>query len=51
MAIDFSLPDDALGYSADTKLESMLRQARSARLVDGTDEVHLTQICRLELLF
>ncbi len=36
----------ALGYSTDTRLESMLRQARSARLVDGADEVHLTQICR-----
>lgn len=36
----------ALGYSQDTRLESMLRHARSARLVDGADEVHLTQICR-----
>ena len=36
----------ALGYSTDTELESMLRHARSARLVDGADEVHLTQICR-----
>jgi acyl-CoA dehydrogenase len=36
----------ALGYSTDTRLESMLRHARSARLVDGADEVHLTQICR-----
>jgi len=34
----------ALGYSTDTPLESMLRHARSARLVDGADEVHLQQI-------
>jgi acyl-CoA dehydrogenase len=34
----------ALGYSTDTPLERMLRHARSARLVDGADEVHLTQI-------
>jgi len=36
----------ALGYSTDTELESMLRHARSARLVDGADEVHLSQIGR-----
>ncbi len=36
----------ALGYSTDSELESMLRHARSARLVDGADEVHLTQIAR-----
>ena len=36
----------ALGYSTDTPLESMLRHARSARLVDGADEVHLSQIAR-----
>jgi len=36
----------ALGYSTDTELESMLRHARSARLVDGADEVHLSQIAR-----
>ena len=36
----------ALGYSSDTPLESMLRHARSARLVDGADEVHMTQIAR-----
>jgi acyl-CoA dehydrogenase len=36
----------ALGYSTDTPLESMLRHARSARLVDGADEVHLEQISR-----
>src|SRR3989441_5416957 len=29
----------ALGYSTDTPLERMLRHARSARLVDGADEV------------
>jgi acyl-CoA dehydrogenase len=34
----------ALGYSTDTPLERMLRHARSARLVDGADEVHLSQI-------
>jgi acyl-CoA dehydrogenase len=34
----------ALGYSTDTPLETMLRHARSARLVDGADEVHLQQI-------
>ncbi len=31
----------ALGYSTDTPLERMLRHARSARLVDGADEVHM----------
>jgi acyl-CoA dehydrogenase len=36
----------ALGYSTDTPLESMFRHARSARLVDGADEVHLTQIAK-----
>jgi len=36
----------ALGYSTDTDLESMLRHARSARLVDGADEVHLTQMAQ-----
>jgi len=36
----------ALGYSSDTPLEQMMKNARSARLVDGADEVHLTQICR-----
>lgn len=36
----------ALGYSSDTPLEQMLRHARSARLVDGADEVHMTQIAR-----
>jgi acyl-CoA dehydrogenase len=36
----------ALGYSTDTPLESMLRHARSARLVDGADEVHQSQIAR-----
>ncbi len=36
----------ALGYSTDTELESMMRHARSARLVDGADEVHLSQIAR-----
>ena len=36
----------ALGFSTDTPLEKMMRQARSARLVDGADEVHLSQIHR-----
>jgi acyl-CoA dehydrogenase len=36
----------ALGYSTDTDLESMLKHARSARLVDGADEVHLTRIAQ-----
>jgi acyl-CoA dehydrogenase len=34
----------ALGYSTDVPLGQMLKNARSARLVDGADEVHLTQI-------
>ena len=34
----------ALGYSSDTPLEQMMKNARSARLVDGADEVHLSQI-------
>ena len=36
----------ALGYSADTPLEKMMRSARSARLVDGADEVHQALIAR-----
>ncbi len=36
----------ALGYSTDTPLESMLRHARAARLVDGADEVHQALIAR-----
>jgi len=36
----------ALGYSTDTPLERMLRHARSARLVDGADEVHQALIAR-----
>jgi acyl-CoA dehydrogenase len=35
-----------LGYSTDTPLESMMRHARSARLVDGADEVHQALIAR-----
>jgi acyl-CoA dehydrogenase len=35
----------ALGYSWDTPLEQMLKSAL-ARLVDGADEVHLTQIAK-----
>src|SRR5271166_5730032 len=36
----------ALGYSTDSQLENMMRHARSARLVDGADEVHLSQIAQ-----
>jgi acyl-CoA dehydrogenase len=36
----------ALGYSTDSPLERMLRHARSARLVDGADEVHMQQIAQ-----
>jgi acyl-CoA dehydrogenase len=36
----------ALGYSTDTPLEDMLKHARSARLVDGADEVHLQTVAR-----
>ncbi len=36
----------ALGYSTDTPLERMMRNARSARLVDGADEVHMQTIAR-----
>src|SRR6266508_3317648 len=36
----------ALGYSTDTPLEQMMKHARSARLVDGADEVHQALIAR-----
>jgi len=36
----------ALGYSTDTPLERMMRNARAARLVDGADEVHMQTIAR-----
>ncbi|WP_432841474.1 acyl-CoA dehydrogenase family protein [Dactylosporangium sp. CA-092794] len=36
----------ALGYSADLPLEAMYRKARAARLVDGPDEVHKTNVAR-----
>ena len=36
----------ALGYSTDTPLADMMRNARSARLVDGADEVHMQTIAR-----
>jgi acyl-CoA dehydrogenase len=36
----------ALGYSTDTPLERMMRNARSARLVDGADEVHMQTIAK-----
>jgi acyl-CoA dehydrogenase len=36
----------ALGYSTDTPLADMLKQARWARFADGADEVHQWQIAR-----
>lgn len=39
----------SLGYSSDLPLESMYRRARSARLVDGADEVHRQTLSRLVL--
>jgi acyl-CoA dehydrogenase len=36
----------ALGYSTDTPLADMLKQARLARLADGADEVHQMTIAR-----
>jgi acyl-CoA dehydrogenase len=36
----------ALGYSTDVELGDMLKHARSARLVDGADEVHLSRIAQ-----
>ena len=36
----------ALGYSTDTPLAGMMKAARSARLVDGADEVHQQTIAR-----
>jgi len=36
----------ALGYSTDTPLERLMRNARAARLVDGADEVHQQTIAR-----
>ncbi len=36
----------ALGYSTDTPLERMMRNARAARLADGADEVHIQTIAR-----
>lgn len=36
----------ALGFSTDMPLERMYRAARSARLVDGADEVHKVQVAR-----
>lgn len=36
----------ALGYSQDTPLAGMMVSARSARLVDGADEVHMMQTAR-----
>jgi acyl-CoA dehydrogenase len=39
----------ALGYSEDTPLAGMLKQARWARLADGADEVHKMCIAQLAL--
>ena len=39
----------ALGYSADTPLQQMMRHARSARLVDGADEVHQWRIADITI--
>lgn len=39
----------ALGYSADTPLQDMMRHARAARLVDGADEVHQWRIADLTI--
>ena len=36
----------ALGVSGDTPLESMYREARSARIYDGPDEVHRMVVAR-----
>jgi len=34
----------ALGYSTDTPLADMLKQARWARFADGADEIHMMRI-------
>jgi alkylation response protein AidB-like acyl-CoA dehydrogenase len=39
----------ALGYSADSPLESWYRMLRSGRLVDGADEVHKFVVARTML--
>ena len=39
----------ALGYSKDTPLEQMMKHARSARLVDGADEVHQWRIADITI--
>lgn len=39
----------SLGFSADLPLEAMYRAARSARIYDGPDEVHLQLVARSEL--
>jgi acyl-CoA dehydrogenase len=44
--VSFAKHHGALGDSTDTPLERMLRHARSARLVDGADEVHQALIAR-----
>ncbi len=36
----------ALGYSTDTPLADMMKNARAARLADGADEVHMQTIAR-----
>lgn len=39
----------ALGYSTDTPLQQMMKHARSARLVDGADEVHQWRIADITI--
>jgi acyl-CoA dehydrogenase len=39
----------AMGVSGDTPLERMYRAARSARILDGPDEVHKQRVARLML--
>ena len=41
----------AKGVSEDTPLERMYRHARSARIYDGADEVHITTTARRRLRF
>jgi 2',3'-cyclic-nucleotide 2'-phosphodiesterase (5'-nucleotidase family) len=56
MSIDFTMPANVLEIRDKVRAfvreeieraeEKMMRHARSARLVDGADEVHMTQIAR-----
>jgi acyl-CoA dehydrogenase len=36
----------ALGYSTDTPLADMMKQARWARFADGADEIHMMRIAQ-----